>query len=110
QNLVVSVLGVPQRGQYIQPLLLSSGIEICRRGDAGIFDLEALGLQRLFQSRQQQQYVVLIAADPHQSDPPDLAFEYPETAADLEIELFEQAAAHANVIDPVGNSDRIEGP
>ena len=48
------------------------------------------------------------AVVPHQANPPRLAFEVAQTAADLDAELAQQLLAHRQVIDAGRNAHRVQ--
>src|SRR5260370_8892328 len=64
---------------------------------------ESLIEQALFQRRQKQQHVRLLAAIAHQPYTPDHALHFSESSGNLDIELVEQLIAHLHIINAVGN-------
>src|SRR5712692_8944857 len=72
-----------------------------RRERAPARNLESHRAENFLERIQNQHHVFTARAFTHQSYPPDLALERPETGGDLDIEQPEQLRAHLRFVDPI---------
>src|SRR5437879_4437409 len=80
------------------------------RADSGAAgDAESLIEQSLFERRQEQQNVVLLARPAHQADAPDLSLDGAKAAGDFDAEFVEKLAANFLIFDAWGDFHAATG-
>src|SRR5216684_2457781 len=80
------------------------------RADSGTAgDAEPLIEQSLFQRRQEQENVVLLARPAHQADAPDLSLDGAKAAGDFDSEFVEKLVANFLIFDALGDFHRAHG-